>query len=96
MIDSLTQKPIQVGDDDDAGPYIVVLLDQLGLVTKLLDEAGYHYDVDEEALSINKGPYTTIVNLGRHADARAVQKLLDDNQDPRTAPARKSTSGRRR
>jgi len=98
MIDSFTKDPIRVGDDDDAGPYIIVRLDQLGLVTKLLDDAGFHYDLDEEALSINDGPYTTIVNLGRHADGPAIQKLLDDNQDPKTAPVppRRSSSGRRR
>jgi hypothetical protein len=96
MIDSFTKKPIQVSDDDDAGPYIIVRLDQLGLVEKLLDDAGYHYDVDEEAISINDNPYATIVNLGRHADVPAIQKRLDDNQDPKTAHSRRSSSGRRR
>jgi hypothetical protein len=96
MIDSFTKKPIQVYDDDDAGPYIIVRLDQLSLVEKLLDDAGHHYAVDDEAISINDHPYATIVNFGRHAEVPAIQKLLDDNQDPQMARPRRSSSGRRR
>jgi hypothetical protein len=90
MIDSFTKKPIRVSDDDDAGPYIIVRLDQLGLVEKLLDDAGYHHDVDEDAISINDHPYATIVHLGRHADVAAIQRLLDENQDSRDARQRVS------
>jgi len=94
MIDSLTKKPIQVSDDDDAWPYIVVQLDQLDRVQKLLDSAGLHYDVDEKAISINDGPYATFVTFRPSADVPAIQKLLDDNQDPRTARPRRQSSGR--
>ena len=91
MIDSFTKKPIQVGDDDDAGPYIVVQLDQLGLVTKLLDDAGYRYDVDEEAISFNDGPYATIVNLGRHAGRPGHPKTARRTPGPQNGPPKEIT-----
>jgi hypothetical protein len=96
MIDSFIKKPIQVYDDGDAWPYIIVRLDQLDLVQKLLDDAGQRYDVDEEALSINGNPYATIVQLGRHANVPAIQKLLDDNEDPKALRLGNLWTGRRR
>ena len=95
MIDSFTKEPIRVSDDGDAGPYMMVQLDQLDLVKKLLDDAGYHYYVDEDAISFNDQPYTAIVNLGHHADVPAIQRLLDDNEGPKMARPRRPRSGRR-
>jgi hypothetical protein len=95
MVDSFTKQPIRISDDGDAGPYIMVQLDQLGLVKKLLDDAGCHYYVDEDAISFNDQPYTAIVNLGHHADVLAIQRLLDNNEDPNMAHSRRSPSGRR-
>lgn len=95
MIDSLTKKPIRVSDDGDVGPYIMVQLDQLGLVKKLLDNAGYDYYVDEDAISFNDQPYTAIVNLGNDANVPAIQSVLDDNEDPNVARRRRTRSGRR-
>ncbi len=95
MIDSITKKPIRVNDDGDALPYIIVQLDQLDQVKKLLDDAFICYTVDEDAISFNDQPYTTVVNLGRHVDVLAVQKLLDEKEDPKMARRRRPTSGRR-
>jgi len=95
MIDSLTKKSIKVSDDGDAGPYIMVQLDQLDLVKKLLNDAGIRHSVDEDAISFNNQPYTAVVNLGHHVDVLAVQKLLDENADPKMARRRRPTSGRR-
>ena len=61
-------------------------LDQLELVKKLLNDAGYV--VDEDAISFNGQPYTSTVNLGHNVDVSAVQKLLDGNEDPRLARQR--------
>jgi len=85
MIDSFTKERIKVNDDGDIAPYIIVQLDQLDLVKKLLDDAGFRYDEDEDAVSFNGQPYTTIVNLGLHADVLAIQRLLDANEDPKVA-----------
>ncbi len=93
MIDSLTKEPIRVSDDGEAGPYIIVQLDQLGLVKKLLDDAGYQYYVDEVAISFNGQPYTAIVNLGRHANVPPVQEVLDDNEAPDLVRSTRTRSG---
>jgi len=95
MIDSFTKKPIRVSDDGDAGPYILVQLDQLDMVKKLLDDSDIRYAVDEDAISFNGQPYTAVVNLGHHVDVLAVQKLLDENADPKMARHRRPHSGRR-
>jgi hypothetical protein len=96
MIDSITKEPIRVSDDGDAGPYIIVQLDQVELVKGLLDTAGYDYDVDEDAISFNDQPYTSIVNLGLQADVAGIQRLLDDFDSPNIARGRSSRSDRRR
>jgi len=94
VIDSFTKRPIKVSDDGDAGPYIMVQLDQLDLVKKLLDGAELRYSVDEDAISFNDQPYTAVVNLGHDVEASAVQKLLDEHKVPRMARPRRPHSGR--
>ncbi len=69
--------------------------DQLDLIKKILDEAGFRYSVDEDAISFNDQPYTSVVNLGHHVDVSAVQHLLDENEDPKMAHSRRPRSGRR-
>ncbi len=95
MIDSFTKKPIRVSDDGDAGPYILVQLDQLDTVKKILDDADIRYAVDEDAISFNGQPYTAVVNLGHHVDVLTVQKLLDEKEHPKMARRRRPQSGRR-
>jgi hypothetical protein len=95
MTDSFTKKPIRVIDDEDMGISILVRLDQLDLVTKLLDDAGYRYAVDEDAMSVNDEPYLTDVELEDGVDVAAIQKLLDDHEDPKLARKRRSRSGHR-
>jgi hypothetical protein len=78
MIDTVTNKPLRVSTDGTAGPYIMVPLDQLDNVRRLLDARRIPYSVDEDAISLNGEPYVTVVDLGRAADAAAVQTILDD------------------
>jgi hypothetical protein len=95
MTDSFTKKPIRVSDDEDLGPAILVRVDQLEVVTKLLDDAGCRYTVDEEEMSINDEPYQAQVDLEHGVDVAAIQKLLDDHEDPKLARKRRSRSGHR-
>ncbi len=95
MTDSFTKKPIRVIDDEDLGPSFLVRLDQLDVVSKLLDDAGYRYTVDEDAMSFNDEPYLTDVELEHGVDVAAVQKLLDDHEDPKLTRKRRSRSGHR-
>ena len=94
MTDSFTKKPIRViREEEDPWPYIDVHLDQLDVVKKLLDDAGYRYSVNEYAISSQDEPYITGVHLDHRADVAVVQKLLDDNEDPKMTRRRRSRSG---
>jgi hypothetical protein len=88
MIDSITKEPIQVRRYPEAWPYIRLPLDQLEQVKKILDGAGYRYHVPKYALSVNGEPYTVVVSLEHRADVAALQKLLDDHQDPEMVSSR--------
>lgn len=57
-------------------------LDQLDQVKKVLDRAGLHYHVAKYALSYKGGPYIVKLSLEHRADDAAIQRLLDDFQDP--------------
>jgi hypothetical protein len=78
MIDVSTKKPLCVSTDGDAGPYIMVPVQQIDDVRALLDAANIQYWVDEEAICLDGKPEITVVNLGHRADAVAVQSILDE------------------
>jgi hypothetical protein len=96
MLDSFTKQPIKVSTDGDAEPYLMVQLDQLGLVQKLLDGAGIRYRVDEDAISFNNQPFTAVMNLAPDANIEDVQQLLDGQENPEMIRPRRPKSGRRR
>lgn len=73
----MTTKPLQVLAEGDAGPYIVVPVDQIDEVCALLDAHNISYWVDEEAYSFEGEPEVTFFNLKYGTDAAAVQKILD-------------------
>ncbi len=95
MLDSLTKKPIKVIDDGDEEPYILVQLDQLELVKKLLDQAGYRYSVHDDEYSVNGKPYIAWIDVSRQVDVPGIQRLLDSNEAPKMDRLRRSPSGRR-
>ena len=77
MIDATTDQLLRVSDDGMTGPYITVPVSQLDDLTRLLKSRGIGYDVDEHAIAWDGTPEVTDVNLDRHADAAAVQRILD-------------------
>jgi hypothetical protein len=77
MTDAATHKPLRVSTDGTAGPFIMVPLNQLDQVRQLLDRHRIRYWVEENAISLDGGPYITVINLGREGNAVAVQALLD-------------------
>lgn len=78
MIDSQTHSKIRVSTDGTAGPYIMVLADQLSLLRGALDEHKIRYWVDADTISLDGKPAIAIINLGHSGDAAQVQKILDD------------------
>ena len=77
MIDEMTRKPVRVSTDGTAGPYIMLPVNQLDDVRRLLDLHRMHYWVEEEFISLDGSPEIAVINLGRGADADAVQAILD-------------------
>ena len=77
MTDATTQRRLHVSTDGTAGPYIMVPVSQLDEVKHLLDRSRTRYWVDENAISLNGSPEIAVINLGRDADARSVQNILD-------------------
>jgi hypothetical protein len=77
MIDSKTRWALQVSDIGTAGPYIRVPFTQLPELRQLLHDHGVRHSVEEEVISVDGGPEIAVVNLGRGADAAAIQAILD-------------------
>ncbi|HXE51562.1 MAG TPA: hypothetical protein VN541_01020 [Tepidisphaeraceae bacterium] len=77
MIDSTTHARLTVSIDGDAGPYIMVPVEQLDAVTKTLRSSGISFWVDADAISIDGKPAVAVINLGRGSDVGQVQRLLD-------------------
>jgi hypothetical protein len=77
MIDTTTRQPLYVSTEGDAGPYIMVPVDQLKRVIPLLDTHKVPYWVDEEAISLDGKPEVAVINLGKGSNPATVQGLLD-------------------
>jgi hypothetical protein len=77
MIDSTTHNPITVSTDGNAGPYLMVPLDQLDKVTTLLAHHDVLFWVDDDAISLDGKPEIAVVNLGRSTNVTHVQRVLD-------------------
>jgi hypothetical protein len=77
MTDVTTKKPLYVSTDGTSGPYVMVPVSQLDEVRRLFDSRGIGYWVEEEAISLDGTPEVAVINLGRGADAAAVQTVLD-------------------
>lgn len=78
MVDVTSRKPLNVSTDGTAGPYIRVPVSQLDEVRLLLEDRGIRHWVEEHAISLNGAPEVAVIDLGRGADAEAVQRILDN------------------
>ena len=78
MIDISTNKPLHVSTDGNAGPYIMVPVQQIDVVKDLLDTNSIPYSVDQDAISLDGKPEVTVVNLGLGSDAESVQNILNN------------------
>ena len=77
MIDHTSQRKLQVTPAGDAGCYIMLPVEDVEKVRKLLDTTDTNYWVDEGAVSLNGGPFVTVINFPPGTKADAVQQLLD-------------------
>jgi hypothetical protein len=77
VIGTTTKKPLQVSTNGTARPYIRLPASQVSEVQQLLDGHGIRYQVDEYFISFNGEPEEAVIDLGRGADAAAIQAILD-------------------
>lgn len=77
MIDVETHKPVRVSTDGDAGPYLMVPLEQLADVRRALREHEIVHFVAEDAIELDGRPVIAIIDFARNADANLIQSALD-------------------
>ena len=77
MENLVSKQPICVWNEGIAGPYIMLPEAQLGQLRGILEQHGVPYWVDELTISLNEEPPEALVNFGRDADPKAIQKILD-------------------
>jgi hypothetical protein len=77
MTNAMTKKPLRVWAEETEWPWIPLPVSQLDEVRRILDERSIRYTVDEHYVSLNDGPFTTIIKLQRGTDGKAVQAVLD-------------------
>ena len=77
MIDATTQKPLRISPYGRIRPYIRLPLGQLKEVRQVLEAKGVYHTVDENAISLDDGPFIVTIDLGRGADTEAIQAILD-------------------
>jgi hypothetical protein len=80
MIDSTTGKKVSISIGGMAGPYIMIPVSQLTAVRNILDRHNIPYSVDHNTISINGKPADSTINLGRGANVKTIQRLLDQIQ----------------
>jgi hypothetical protein len=78
MIDVTTQEPLSVSTAGEAGSFLLLPVQQLDEICALLDAHNVSYWVDEEAISVDGDPETTVINFSYRTDPSMIQKLLDD------------------
>ena len=77
MIDAMTRKRLHVSTDGGARPYIMVPFSQLADVRQVLGHHGIRYAVEEDVISLDGAPEVAVIDLGRAANADAIQAILD-------------------
>jgi hypothetical protein len=74
---SATEAPLTVSTDGTAGPYLIVTPEQYVAVTEALRADGVPFEADLDAVRLNGAPALAVIELGRGADVRRIQAVLD-------------------
>ena len=77
MIDVETQERLTVHTEGNAGPYIMVSVNQLQVVEEILEKDNIPYWTDDDAISVDGKPEVAIINIGAGVDGTRVQGILD-------------------
>jgi hypothetical protein len=77
MIDTETQAPLKISTDGDAGPYLMVPLNQVPAVHHVLEENGIAHAIAEDAIQWDDRPAIAIIDFDVRADVARIQAILD-------------------
>jgi hypothetical protein len=77
MIDIETRTPLRVSTEGDAGPYLMLPLDQLPDVQRVLAENDIAHTVEDDAIQLDDKPVIAIIDFGVDADVARIQSVLD-------------------
>ncbi|MGD0767417.1 MAG: hypothetical protein ABSB42_04250 [Tepidisphaeraceae bacterium] len=77
MTDIETKRRLTVNTEGNAGPYLMVPLDQLPEVRNVLQQNGIGHVVAPDAIGLNGRPVIAIIDFGRSADVGRIQAVLD-------------------
>jgi hypothetical protein len=77
MVDKMVNERLRVLTAEDAGPYLVVPVEQLPQIQTLLDANAVRYWADEFAIALEGGKEVIFLNFSRQTDPAFVQQLLD-------------------
>jgi hypothetical protein len=77
MIDIETQTPLKISTDGDAGPYLMVPLNQLHEVRRVLERNGIKHVIEDDAIQWDDKPVIAVIDFDYHADVAKIQEALD-------------------
>jgi hypothetical protein len=77
MIDLELNRQLTVHTEGDAGPYLMVPLQQLQAIREIFRIAGIGFSVSRDAIQIDGHDAIALIDFGRRADALRIQAVLD-------------------
>jgi hypothetical protein len=77
MIDCETHQPIHVNQDGDAGPYLMIPVQQIDEVSRVLRDHDVPFSIARDAVSLDGQEVIAVLDFGLDANAQAIQSILD-------------------
>jgi hypothetical protein len=77
MIDIELHTPLLIRTEGNAGPYLLVPIQQIENVEAVLRAARIAFSISRDAVQLNGHDAIALVDFGRRADAAAIQAVLD-------------------
>lgn len=78
MINQYDDKLFSISTDGTAGPYLMVVPDQVTAVKAALDTAKVSYQLDDNSISGGDGSGASVFSFSTGVDVSAIEKVLAD------------------
>ena len=80
MRDHFTGENIDVRQDRDCGPYIMIEPGKIDPVEELLRRNGIDFKLEDETDACKGTPEAAVIEFGKGADVQRIQRVLDSVQ----------------